>query len=403
MTRERLLTRREVGMWTSAFLIVAVLLVATRFTSDDPDSALYAGLSARLAQEPPSRWIAPEWWGFWPEAEMTGLFREHPAGVLLLPAALTRLGIPAEQGAYVVGVGAGLLSLVLIGALIQRVSTRDDARAALVLLQVMPVAFIFRIRANHEYPMLLCLVAALWGLTIVRRTWAGAWLVAGAITAGLLIKGVFVVLILIGTALWLLLNPLREDGRPLRPLVALAAALAAMILAATAYDAWYARVTGESFWLPYWQRQLGPVRIASPIEDAWSLARNFLFYLRRLLWHPAPWSLALLVAIWRWHTARRPASPAVVDQRVRVGVVFALTFALLSILALTPSSRFAERYAFSATYAIAAAGVVAAYRVWPVVQRGIATLDASVPYFPALVWLMLMVLRLVSGPLLPRI
>ena len=34
------------------------------------------------------RWLAPEWWGFWPDAQMTGLFREHPAGVFLLPAAL---------------------------------------------------------------------------------------------------------------------------------------------------------------------------------------------------------------------------------------------------------------------------------------------------------------------------
>ena len=67
------------------------------------------------------------------------------------------------------------------------------------------------------------------------------------------------------------------------------------------------------------------------------------------------------------------------------------------------SARHRSRRRIPIVKTLAAAGVVAAYRVWPVVQRGIATLDASVPYFPALVWLMLMVLRLVSGPLLPRI
>jgi 4-amino-4-deoxy-L-arabinose transferase-like glycosyltransferase len=403
MTGERLLTRRDAIAWTGAFLIVAALLVVTGFTSDDPDSALYAGLSARLAQEPPSRWIAPEWWGFWPEAEMTGLFREHPAGVLLLPTALTVVGIPAARGAYVVGVGAGLLSLVLIGSLIQRASSREEARAALVLLQLMPVAFIFRIRANHEYPMLLCLVAALWGLSAVRRTWAGAFLVAGAVTAGLLIKGVFVLLILIGALLWLVLNPLGEQQRPLRPWIAFGAALAAMVAAAAGYDAWYSRVAGETFWLPYWQRQLGPVTIASPLEDAGSFARNFLFYLSRLIWHPAPWSIALVVGGWRWYRGGSAAAPDPADRSRRVAVVFAVTFALLSILVLTPSSRFAERYAFSATWAIAAAGVVAAYQVWPTVRRWVRRADADVAALPALVWLALMILRLVSGPMLPRL
>ena len=73
-----LLTRREAALWTLAFVAVAALVVLTGFASDDPDSALYADLSARLAEGPPSRWIAPEWWGYW---ESEGLFREHPAGI----------------------------------------------------------------------------------------------------------------------------------------------------------------------------------------------------------------------------------------------------------------------------------------------------------------------------------
>ena len=78
-----LVPRRDLVVWTACCLLVASLLVAVRFTSSDGDSDLYAGLSGRLALEPVSRWVAPEWWGFWPEAEMTGLFREHPAGALI--------------------------------------------------------------------------------------------------------------------------------------------------------------------------------------------------------------------------------------------------------------------------------------------------------------------------------
>src|SRR6478672_11876238 len=94
----RMLSRRELLTWAALFLIVAALLVVTGFASDDPDSALYANISAKLADLPASRWIAPEWWGFW---DSQGLFREHPAGVFLLPTALSRLGIPPVQAAYI--------------------------------------------------------------------------------------------------------------------------------------------------------------------------------------------------------------------------------------------------------------------------------------------------------------
>ena len=44
----------------------------------------------------------------------------------------------------------------------------------------MPLAFIFRIRDNHEYPMLVCLLAALAGLDGVSRSWAWIVLVIAA-------------------------------------------------------------------------------------------------------------------------------------------------------------------------------------------------------------------------------
>lgn len=400
MTTGRLLSRRDAVIWAVAFVLVALVIATTKFASDDPDSALYASLSGRLAQEPPSRWIAPEWWGFWPDAQMTGLFREHPAGVLLLPAALTRVGIPAEQGAYVVGVAAGLASLLLIAALLRLIVPREDARVALVLLQLMPVAFIFRVRANHEYPMLLALLVTIWGVTIARRSWHGVWLAALGVTAGALIKGVFVAIVLIGAVLWIVLNPTLERDRSIRQWIAITAALVAMLCAVIAYDAWYFRVTGETFWLPYWRRQLGPVTIASPLEDARSLLGHVLFYVTRLLWHPLPWSFTFAALLWRrrgipWRT--------LAGDRTARGALFVLAFAAASVLLLSPSSRFAERYAFSATYAVAAGGVVAASVIWPGLKHAIAGLDRRIPALPALVWLGLLLLRLVGGPLLPRI
>ncbi len=126
------------------------------------------------------------------------------------------------------------------------------------------------------------------------------------------------------------------------------------------------------------------------------------FYALRLLWHPAPWSLALLAGIWstrgRWLSAWKslPAS----QQRA---LVFALGFVFTTVAMLTPASRFAERYIFSANYALAAVGIVVALRLWPALRSTLTRWDQQLPALPALCWTLLMVLRLIVGPLLPRI
>jgi len=395
------LSARETAIWTVGFLLVATVIVATGFTSSDPDSALYANIADRLSEEPIARWVAPEWWGFWPEARMTGLFREHPAGIFWLPAALARFsGIPAIQGAYIVGVLAGLLSLVLIGVLAGRVCARDDARAALLLLQFMPVAFIFRIRANHEYLMLLCLLLVLLGLDRVKRSTSAWWLVAAGLAGGLLVKGVFVSLILLGGALWIALDPRRDQTGTQgvrRQLLAFGAGLLVMVALAAAYDALYLRATGERFWSAYWARQMGPLTIASPWQDAAAIASRLGFYVTRLLWHPAPWSLALLwLALTRFGTWR---DLPLVERRA---LAFSVTFVVLAVAMLSLPSRFAERYAFSATFAVGTVGAVAARRAWTPLGSLTAGLDGLVPALPAVVWTLLSVGRLVLGPYLPR-
>src|SRR5262245_10377974 len=113
-----MLSTREVLTWTALYLVIAALIVVTGFASDDPDSALYANLSARLAELPASQWIAPQWWGNW---DSEGWFREHPAGVFLIPTVLAQVGVPAIQGSYAVGAAVGLGSLWLIGVLVSRV------------------------------------------------------------------------------------------------------------------------------------------------------------------------------------------------------------------------------------------------------------------------------------------
>jgi 4-amino-4-deoxy-L-arabinose transferase-like glycosyltransferase len=395
----RLFTTRELVIWGACFLVAATLVVATAFTSLDADSALYAGLAGKLTNEPMSHWIAPQWWGFW---DGTGLFREHPAGMLMIPALLGRFGVPAVQAAYIQGLAAELGSLLLIGVLVARVTTKVEGRMAMALIQLMPVAFIFRIRANHEYPMLFCLALTLVALDGVRRNWLWMVVVAFAVAAALTIKGVFVVLILMAAVLWILLNPTQQSGSNVRPIVAVVAGIATMALVAAVYDAWYHSVTGETFWGPYWRRQLGPVTIATPLTGAATGLHHLGFYVLRIVWHPAPWSAAILVALWRRRSHLVTAVRTALPIRERRAAAFVAVYVVLVIGLLFPLSRFAERYAFSATLATGTIGAVIAYREWAPI-RGLQKMWASSSTPAALLWLVLILLRLVLGPLLPRL
>jgi 4-amino-4-deoxy-L-arabinose transferase-like glycosyltransferase len=395
----RLLPRRDIVAWTICFLIVSALLVVTRFASDDPDSALYAAQSARLAQEPVSRWIAPEWWGNW---DHHGLFREHPVGVLLGPTLLAWFGVPGVQAAYIVGIAAALVSVVLVAALVARVTSVADARAVLVLLQLMPLAFIFRIRANHEYPMLVCLLVAIVGIEAVRRSWRWIWVTPVALCAAVLVKAAFVAVPLLAIGWWMLINPTRSSGPFRRPAVAVALGLVAIVGMSWGYDVIYRGVTGESFWGGYWARQMAPLSIGAQPGGQPGPLHHLGFYALRMLWHPAPWSLLLIAAAWRTR-ARWRVAWLDMPESLRRGLLFALAFAGTTVLMLVPASRFAERYVFSANYALAALGIVVALRHWPGLRATMARLDERVPAFPAVCWTTLMLLRLVVGPLLPRI
>jgi 4-amino-4-deoxy-L-arabinose transferase-like glycosyltransferase len=389
-----LLSPRERLVWTVGFVAISALIVATGFTSTDADSLRYATISEVLATLPAARWVAPEWWGLSPDNPLTGYFLEHPAGLFWAPAALAWLGVPAGQAPYIFGVAAGLVALLLSAKLVGRLASREAGRGSLVLLQVMPVAFVFRVRDNHEYPMLICLLAALIGLHGVSRSWMwGLWVIAG-FTAGLLIKGVFVGFVLMGAALWIAVNP--TSGSRARQVAVCVAALLVMALAAVGYDAWYARITGGPFWSAYWERQLGPMDVASPLGDFWAFAQHAGFYLGLLLFHPAPWSLALV-----WAALRGGRLPGAHEPRR--GLVYVLLFTAASVLLLSLASRFAERYAFSTTYLMAAAGSAVAYAWWPGLRDGLARAEARIPAFPALVWMLLVGLRLLLGPWLPRI
>ena len=368
----------ETLAWCAAFSIASAALLLTRFASQDPDSTLYAGISARLAALPLRNWIAPEWWNLW--ARFEGPYREHPVGVFLLPALLGRLGVPPLQAAFVVGAAFSIAALFLlrrVGALV--VGQRESAVVPWVAL-ILPTAFVYRIRATQEYPVLVLLLLAIYA-TEKSRT-SAAWIVVTVLAAcaTALVKGIFVVFVPIVCGLWLIC--IREEDRHDRlAWLGLGLSMAAVALCAISYEALYRRLTGNSFldfYLSYRLNQGDPRRASEKLY-------NFVWYSGRLLWFAFPGTLALIV----FAVKRTRTGPGGRTGREAQGLRFALGVAAAYLLVMSAGGTKADRYLFPAYFALGIAGAFLAIRRWDRAARWANRLATLEPRALALGWLLL--------------
>jgi hypothetical protein len=411
-------SRGEAAAWCAALLAALLALAALQYRAADPDSVLHAEIAARLGEEPPSlRWIAPEWP---PGSYVQGLYREHPAGLFLLPALLARLGYPAAQAAYAANAVYQALAVMLVPVAAATFATGREARALAWLLQLLPIAFVYRIRANHEGAVWLFFLVALLGTErLVEGRRFGALLGVAGLSALVLVKGLLAAPAILCCALWARVRLASSPtASPRRVVVTFAAWAVALAVVVVAYEALYRHVTGVSFVREYLARQTtgvsflrdffanSPSAGASAMPpSAWALASNAVFYAGRILWFAFPWSVVLVVigvrraATWlRW-----PRRLGDLD-RSSLGVVFVAGATALYVALLSLSGRRAERYLFPIYFLVGACGAVAAFRTWPAVERFVAFVERLEPYAPVAAWTALFGLHLLGGPLgLPRI
>jgi hypothetical protein len=359
-----------------------------------------------MSQAPAAGWIAPD---FPPGWFMSGPFREHPVGLFVPAAGLARLGYPALQAPYALNALYQVLTIVLLQRLAATLVPGLEARALGWLVQLLPIAFTFRIRANHEQAVLLCLVAALYGVERSRTRLRWALLTVAGLVGLLLVKGVLAVFGPVLCVLWLLARRLTAPAPAPSDRAAwlgVAAGVVAMGATAGFYELLYRQATGEPFWSFYLARQLGVAAAAGGGAGLAAKLGNLVWYLGRVLWFPFPWSLALMAAAWqagraRWRPGPRSGGePA--DSGALAGGLFAVATVVLYVGLFSLSDRRADRYIFPAYYAVGAAGGVAAVRLWPRVPGLAARLDR--PWVPAAVWAATFVAHLFAGRLgLPTI
>jgi dolichyl-phosphate-mannose-protein mannosyltransferase len=382
-------------LWCAALAVAAGLLVAVGMRTRDPDSTLYAKLASDLASQPPSRWIAPEWGGAW---DQHGLFREHPVGILI-PSVLTiRAGFPRAQAPYAVNMLYQAAVIVLIplvaGALVQRA----EAYALASVLQLLPVAFVYRIRGNQEQPLLMCLLALLYGAHQARssRPWIWVPVMTAALCFLVLVKGAFAMFAIVATALWLIVVPPTGAGSSRWGWVGLAVAAAAAALMMVAYEALYVRTTGESFLEFYRSTRLGEsMSLRDPRVIPHALV-NAAWYLGRLAWFAAPWSLVAAAAVWVWMRSSVAGAAAVrFAPLTRRALAWSTLVTIVFIVVLSPANVRAERFIFPVYFVVGAAGFVTAARTTAFARRLVEG-TARQPWLPTAIWFATFLLTLAS-------
>jgi 4-amino-4-deoxy-L-arabinose transferase-like glycosyltransferase len=395
--------RGECAAWLVALAAAAILLALAQYESRDPDSALYAAISADLAGRPAAQWIAPEWNGYW---SLHGLYREHPAGVFVPPAVVARLGYPPRQAAYLVNAIYQVLTLLLMLALAREFLPRHDSRLIVTLLLLLPIAFAYRIRANQEQPLLMFLLAALYGIERSRASLRWAVLATAGLAGLFLVKGVFVVVAVVAAAVWLVVRQWGWPDRPIRlkPWLSLAIGVACLSAFYIAYDAAYTRVTGEQFFWWYFSRQFGVAKAFSAAHPVAGALYSLAWYGGRIAWFAAPWTIIGVIGLWRsvgrlrrGHGERAPARAR--DARLR-GAVFCAAVAGVYLTAFVVFQRRADRYIFPVYYVLAAWCAGYGLRLYPSVRRiAWKATRALYPYEQAAVWLASVLLALIWASL----
>lgn len=328
-------------IFAALYLALAALAVVFPYEYRDSDSLAYQHIARLLADRPMADWVRPEWWG---HAGNQGLFRDHPPGIFWLPATLIRLGVPGPSAPLAANFLYLLLLLLALHGLVRKFSGPVAAWSAVFAFVLTPIFVQYLMRANHELPLTLAVVAGLYGLSRCEDSLRWSALYAAALLLAIFIKGVSgLALTLSSATLWAFVLRTR------RVLSVIAAGHLFALAAVAGFEALYRSAAGESFLKFYLGFQGGKAVEAGfqPVKKIY----NLVWYLARILWFAAPWVYFLA-----FHGLRsiRSRSGLLRDRFLRLSLAASGAIVLFFSL----FDRKADRYIFPAYVFLAAAGAV---------------------------------------------
>jgi 4-amino-4-deoxy-L-arabinose transferase-like glycosyltransferase len=199
---------RNLLIFALALVLFCIIVSVFPFEYHDSDSSCYSRISQELAAEPLQTWCAPQWYG---HGGNQGLFRDHPPGIFWLPAVLVRVGIKDSRAALCANFIYILLCLYFLFKLAEVFGDAALGWAAVFGFVLTPIFLQYLIRANHEPPLNLAVVAGLYGLSRSRQSFRYKVLFIAALVFAVFIKGFSaVILSILAFLFWLIISRNRK-------------------------------------------------------------------------------------------------------------------------------------------------------------------------------------------------
>ncbi len=353
---------RSLLLFTLTLVALCLIVIIFPYEYRDSDSLCYSVISQRLASEPLGTWCAPQWWG---HGGNQGLFREHPPGILWLPALLTRLGVKPNAAALCANFVYILLSLFFIFKLAERWGNSLLGWGAVFGVVLTPIFIQYLIRANQEHPLNLAVLAGVYGLTRLQDSRRGGWIFIAALVLAVLVKGVSVLLLsMLAGLFWLI------AARNKKTFLWIAAGHLVVLAVAALFELWYRSVAHQSFWQNYYIIQ--SARSLAGGFDPLRKVYNLAWYAARVLVFAAPWVYFLI-------------AEGVSPKKRKLGLLrepfmrFLVAGSLAVMVFFSLSDRKADRYIFPAYVLLALAGLVAFLKARPKIVEYIRLRESRLP------------------------
>lgn len=358
-------------------IVLCLIVIVFPYEYRDSDSACYSVISQKLAFEPLSTWCAPQWWG---HGNNQGLFREHPPGILWLPALLARLGVKPGASALCANFLYILLSLYFIFKLAGRWGNSLLGWGAVLGVVLTPIFLQYLIRANQEPPLNLAVLAGIYGLARNEESRRGGWIFVAALILAVLVKGVSAVLLsMLACLFWLIV------ARNKKTFVLIVIGHLIVLGVVVLFEVWYRGIAHQSFWQSYFSiqgaRSLGGG--FNPLRKAYNVA----WYMARVLVFAAPWIYFLL---YEWIMSKKKKLGLFREPFLR----FLLAGSLAVIVFFSLSDRKADRYIFPAYILLALAGLMVFLKARPKIVEFLRRRERRLPVILSVMLVVLTLIRI---------
>jgi 4-amino-4-deoxy-L-arabinose transferase-like glycosyltransferase len=365
-------------LFLATYIIICGFVVIFPYVYYDSDSSAYSSIGQKLAFLPLSRWCAPEWGG---HGGNVGYFQDHPPGILWLTAIFVRLGAPGPSAALWANFLYIFLSFYFVYLLASRFGGPMFGWSAVFAFTFTPIFLQYLVRANQEHPLNLAVVAGIYGFVRCRESWRYKAIFVFSLVVGFLIKGISGLAIsLVALICWVIL--FKSKRTLFFIILAHLIALAAMAL----FELWYEQVTGGiPFWRNYFSIQLGSAVAGgfNPLAKIY----NFIWYLGRAVWFPAPWVFFIFYGLFKWIKGDRSLFKSKFFL-LSLGSAFSIIF-WFSLF-----NRKADRYIFPAYIFLALAGVFVLFQRKTELRHWLERKKNLLPLYHSVILILIVLLRI---------